>query len=155
MTKGSFYHHNVDKTGLIVACFERSLEIILATQRDAADSGGDAWQRLTRTCTTLIDGHASGRVRLLRTYALGALPAAKRTSMILRFQACAQRFAAVIGDGIADGSLRVVDPLIAAHVVMATINAAAYSESWGRDAKARDFLTAYARPALMGLLARP
>ena len=43
--------------------------------------------------------------------------------------------------------------MIAAQVVMAAINASAYAEFWGREAKGADILSAYARPALMGLFA--
>jgi len=79
-----------------------------------------------------------------------------RQAVIEKLQQCARRFAAVIGDGVADRSLRAVDPLIAAQSVMAAINAAAYVEFWGAEAaKGADILSSYARPALVGLFARP
>lgn len=153
VTKGSFYHHNVGKNGLVMACFERSFAIIQSAQHDAAKQHASAWQRLNKACVTLIAGHASGQKRLLRTYALSALPLSMRHAVIERLQQCARRFASVIGDGIADGSLRAVDPLIAAQAVMAAINASAYVEFWGGEARGADILSAYARPALLGLFA--
>lgn len=152
VTKGSFYHHNERKSALVVACFDRSMEIMQTAQREASE--GNAWQRLSRTCATLIDGHASGQARLLRNYALSTLPMTVQAEIIQRMQACAQRFAAVIGDGVADGSLRAVDPVIAAQSLLATINAAAYARYWNRGTKVDDILGAYARPALMGVLTR-
>ncbi len=154
VTKGSFYHHNVGKNGLVLACFERSFALIQMAQREASEKGGTAWQRLAQATVTLIAGHASGRKRLLRTYALSALPLAMRQTVIERLQHCARRFASVIGDGVADGSLRAVDPLVAAQFVMAAINASAYSEFWGGEARGADILSAFARPALMGLFTR-
>jgi AcrR family transcriptional regulator len=155
VTKGSFYHHNVGKNGLVMACFERSFAIIQSAQHEAAKQPVTAWQRLNQACVTLIAGHASGQKRLLRTYALSALPLSMRQTVIERLQQCARRFASVIGDGIADGSLRAVDPLIAAQTVMAAINASAYVEFWGGEARGADILSAYARPALLGLFAKP
>jgi len=156
VTKGSFYHHNVGKNGLVMACFERSFAIVQSAQHEAAKKSDVAWQRLAQASVTLIVGHASGQKRLLRTYALSALPLSMRQAVIEKLQQCARRFAAVIGDGVADRSLRAVDPLIAAQSVMAAINAAAYVEFWGAEAaKGADILSSYARPALVGLFARP
>jgi AcrR family transcriptional regulator len=156
VTKGSFYHHNVGKNGLVMACFERSFAIIQSAQHEAAKKSDVAWQRLAQACVTLVAGHASGQKRLLRTYALSALPLSMRQAVIEKLQQCARRFAAVIGDGVADGSMRAVDPLIAAQAVMATINASAYVEFWGGEAaRGADILSAYARPALVGLFAKP
>jgi hypothetical protein len=63
----------------------------------------------------------------------------------------AHRFAAVISDGIADGSIRPVDPLIAAELVMATISLSAYIEIWS---SADAVFDAYAIPAFTGLFGR-
>ena len=50
------------------------------------------------------------------------LPPELRQPMGARFQQATFRFAAMISDGIVDGSIRPVDPLIAAQTVMAMVN---------------------------------
>jgi hypothetical protein len=59
----------------------------------------------------------------------------------------------MIADGCADGSIRPVDPLIAAQMTRVTINAAAEGRSWVRGLERAEAIALYARPALMGVLA--
>ena len=64
------------------------------------------------------------------------------------------RFASIIADGIASGSVRAVDPFIAAQMLTATLNGSAEIKWWipGVDpAVAADL---YAKPMLMGLFSR-
>lgn len=152
VTKGSFYYHNNDKGDLVVACFERTFAIMTEVQTKAAAKGGTGWDRLCQSVGRLVADNASGRKRLLRTYALSALPQELRTDVEQSLERVAHRFAAVISDGIADGSIRPVDPLIAAELVMATINLSAYIELW---TQADDVFTTYAVPALTGLFQQP
>lgn len=153
VTKGSFYYHNNDKNELIAACFRRSFDIMTDAQRDAARAGGSAWVRLSNAVAILIAGHATGRKRLLRTYALSALPQEQRATTIQRLEGIAQRFAGLISDGIADGSIRSVDPMIAAQALMAAINSAAYVEFWSPGTRGAEMVSLYPRPVLMGLFA--
>ena len=152
VTKGSFYYHNADKGGLVAACFERTIAIMAEAQTRAAAKGGTGWDRLCQAAGRLIADNAAGRKRLLRTYALSALPKAQRGEIEQSLEHVAHRFAAVISDGIADGSIRPVDPLIAAELVMATISLSAYIEIWS---SADAVFDAYAIPAFTGLFGRP
>lgn len=151
VTKGSFYYHNVDKGDLVVACFERTVAIMTEAQTRAAAKGGTGWERLCQSAGRLIADNAAGRKRLLRTYALSALPRERRGEIEQSLERVAHRFAAVISDGIADGSIRPVDPLIAAELVMATISLSAYIEIWS---SADAVFDAYAIPAFTGLFGR-
>ena len=72
----------------------------------------------------------STRLRLLRTTALSGLPLRVRTAMIDRSNRIARRFAGMMIDGIAEGSLRPIDPLVAAQALMALHNAALDLRSW-------------------------
>ena len=151
VTKGSFYYHNVDKGDLVGACFERTIAIMTEAQTRAAAKGGTGWDRLCQSAGRLIADNAAGRKRLLRTYALSALPRERRGEIEQSLERVAHRFAAVISDGVADGSIRPVDPLIAAELVMATISLSAYIEIWS---SADAVFDAYAIPAFTGLFGR-
>jgi AcrR family transcriptional regulator len=156
VTKGSFYHHNADKDGLAVACFERTFDLIDDAKRKAVEAGAEGWERLWLACASLAVHQASGeRGRMLRHYALAALPVESRKAMMARFQQIAHAFAGVISDGIADGSVRPVDPLLAAHLVMAMFNAALPLDYWSPGSTVETVVDAHVRPSLMGFFVTP
>lgn len=150
VTKGSFYHHNTDKDELARACFERTFDLIdEAKSRGRSEPSG--WERLWLISASLTAHQASGeRGRMLRHFALSAMPGELRRSISGRFQQIANAFSGIIADGIADGSLRPVDPLLSAHLVMAMFNSVLLLEHWGEDATVDTVISAYVRPALMG-----
>ena len=57
------------------------------------------------------------RGRMLRHLHLVSLTPSHRQSVQARYQQTALRFAAMIGDGVADGSIRPVDPMIGGLVL--------------------------------------
>lgn len=151
VTKGSFYHHNTDKDGLALACFQRTFELIDDAKRQAAAATEQGWERLWLAAASLATHQASGeRGRMLRHYALAALPIDDRKATMARFQQIAHAFAGVISDGIADGSIRPVDPLLAAQLVMAMYNAALPLDYWSPGSTLDTVIDAHVRPALMG-----
>jgi AcrR family transcriptional regulator len=152
VTKGSFYYHNADKDELILACFERTLERLREGQTKSYP--GDGWERLCGSATSLAVYQALGdRGRMLRSYAFAALPPEYRSAIRTRFQQASLRFASMISDGIVDGSIRAVDPLIAAQVIMATVNSAAFLGPWLPHGDGDLIEQLYVRPSLMGLFA--
>jgi hypothetical protein len=56
---------------------------------------------------------------------MGALPIEIRHEMAQGYNRGSERFAAIISDGVAEGSVRAVDPMIAAHMINSMLNAAA------------------------------
>ena len=42
----------------------------------------------------------------------------------------ARRFAGMLIDGVADGSIRPIDPLVASQIIMSTLNAAYEARRW-------------------------
>jgi AcrR family transcriptional regulator len=150
VTKGSFYYHNADKDELILACFDRTLDILREGQTRART--GDGWTRLCASAASLALYQATAsQGRMLRSYAFAALPPELRQPMGARFQQATLRFAAMISDGIADGSIRPVDPVIAGQMVMATVNSSAYLRPWLGDEGPEAVERLYVRPSLMGL----
>jgi AcrR family transcriptional regulator len=155
VTKGSFYHHNDAKDDLVVECFRRSFETMRRVQRAVIDQPSDHWSKLTTIAATLIDYQLSHRGPLLRTSALSALPESIRLSMVEASNRISDRFASVIADGIASGSVRAVDPFIAAQMLTATLNACAEIRWWIPGAARAAAPTLYAKPMLMGFFSRP
>src|SRR5205085_568000 len=103
VTKGSFYHHNEAKDDLVVACFERTFEVMRHAQRLAMGSDGSQWNRLSSAAAALVEYQLCDRGPLLRTSALAALPETIRQGMVEQFNRVSDRFAAMISDGIAEG----------------------------------------------------
>lgn len=130
VTKGSFYHHLDAKDDLVIACYRRSFDTISAAQRMADDKGGTQWDRLCAMFATLLEVQFSETGPLLRTTALSGLPTSVRATMVDRSNRIARRFAGTISDGIAEGTIRAVDPLVASQLVMAFLNAAFDMRKW-------------------------
>ncbi len=151
VTKGSFYHHNDAKDDLVVQCFERTYEIMRRTQSAAMRLDGDQWSKLTTTAAALVEYQNSDRGPLLRTSALSALPEPIRADMVGQSSRVSDRFSAMISDGVAEGSVRPVDPVIAAQMLNATLNAACELRFLVRGVEPDEAAPLYARPMLMGV----
>lgn len=154
VTKGSFYHHNDAKDDLVAACFERSFEVIRRVQRLAMDREGDQWSKLSSAAAALAEYQLSDYGPLLRSTALSALPEGMQQEMLRDFARVSDRFASMISDGIAEGSLRPVDPVIAAQMLNATLNAGAELGFWVPGVRQKAAPAVFVRPMLMGIFAR-
>lgn len=154
VTKGSFYHHNTDKDELAVACFHRTFDLIDRAKREAA-AAPSGWTRLWLAVVSLGMHQAeSGGGRILRHHALAAVPAAMRRRMLLRFQQISLSFAGTISDGVADGSVRPVDPLLAAYAAMVTFNACLPVDPKKAPPTTEGVIEEYLRPALLGFFVK-
>ncbi|MFN3521661.1 MAG: TetR/AcrR family transcriptional regulator [Phenylobacterium sp.] len=154
VTKGSFYHHHETKDELVVACFERTFEVMRRIQRLSMAQAGSQWSRLTTAAAALTEHQLSEHGPLLRTSALTALPEAIREEMVQHSNRVSDRFASMISDGIAEGSIRPVDPSIAAQMLNATLNAAAELRFWVPDLSQKGAPAVFARPMMMGVFER-
>lgn len=151
VTKGSFYHHNEDKDGLVEDCFDRTFQAMRKAQFSAREAGPTQWDRLAAATSALVRFQLSDHGPLLRASALWALPLDLRQEMADQYARISERFAAMISDGIAEGSIRPVDPLIAAHMLSSMLNAAASLRSWAPGMEAGEAADLFARPLLMGV----
>ena len=154
VTKGSFYHHNDAKDDLVVECFERTFDVMRRVQTAALAERGDYWHKISSAAASLVEFQLSERGPLLRSSALSALPESMRLAMVERANRISERFAAMISDGVADGSIRAVDPYIAAQMLNATLNAASDLPFTIPDVAAFDAPALYAKPMLMGVFSR-
>jgi len=151
LTKGSFYHHHETKEELVAACFERTFAVVRAAQSAALAMPGSGLDRLTLTCRALLAYQMSPQGPLLRVTAWSGLPAAIRDDTRRTMGRLGERFGALVVEGMVDGSLRIVDPSIAAQVVNGMVNAAAELDRWVTDAHAGNAFDVYAMPLFTGL----
>ncbi|WP_084580997.1 TetR/AcrR family transcriptional regulator [Sphingomonas azotifigens] len=151
VTKGSFYHHLDAKDDLVIACYKRSFDILADAQRLAESHAGSQWQRIESTLATLLDYQFSERGPLLRTTALSGLPSHVRNTMLDRSNRIARRFAGMLSDGIAEGTIRPIDPLVASQALMALQNAAFDMRKWASTMPRERAVTFYASTLAYGL----
>jgi AcrR family transcriptional regulator len=151
VSKGSFYHHNETKDGLVIECFERTIGIIRQAQSEGRSLRSSGLDRLRATCAALAEFQMSKSGPLLRSTALLALPETSRRQMIARMNRLSSRFADMITDGIIDGSIRRVDAQIGGQLINPMINGAAELQHWAPGVTAGTVTQVYVDPLLRGL----
>ena len=148
---GSFYHHLNGKDELVLACFERSFQIIETAQLRARSLHATPGARLGALASLLLAFQFGAESPLLRTSAYQTLPPELRAKMFDRTRATTLHIAGLIADAIAEGSLRPVDPPIASQVFLAAIHAAADMRLWSGRRPLGDAVAAYSRVLQQGL----
>ena len=153
-TTGAFYHHHDAKSDIVIACFERSFEVMRRLQHCAIDQTENKWQALCAASAAIVDYQISEHGPLLRSAALTAVPEEIREELMHHSNRVSMRFAGMISDGVADGVLRAVDPSIASQMLHAALNAAAELPFWVPELDRTRAARLFARPMLMGLFTR-
>jgi AcrR family transcriptional regulator len=150
VSKWSFYQHIEAKDDLVAACFRRGFDVIRGAQLAAGDAaaGNSDWARLTAAVSSLVAFQVSEEGPLLRASALSSMPADLQAEVVTLTYKATRQFAVMISDAIAEGGARVVDNIVAAHMLHAAINAAAELRTEG-DGQV-DALD-YVRPLFFGL----
>lgn len=151
VTKGSFYHHLNAKDDLVLACFRRSFDIIARSQHAADESEGSCWQHLSSSIATLLEVQFHHASPLLRSTARQSLPGPLRTLVFEESTRLARRYAGMMMDGIAEGTVRPVDALIAAQMILSMVNSAYDARGWAKRLAPEDAKTLYASTIISGL----
>ncbi|MBC7954715.1 MAG: TetR/AcrR family transcriptional regulator [Cytophagales bacterium] len=156
VTKGSFYHHNDNKEDLISACFERTFTVIrrALSQADAIESKG--WDRACAISRSLARFQLSPEGPLLRLGATSALSDPERRAEVRRTMSrLTERLAGVVVDGMMDGSIRPLHPVMAAQIASGLVNSAASVQHWVPGATQDNVAEVYVRPIFLGILCPP
>lgn len=156
VTKGSFYHHNDNKEDLISACFERTFAVIRRALSLAEGIEGKGWDRACAISRSLARFQLSTEGPLLRLGATSALSDPERRSEVRRTMSrLTERLAGVVVDGMMDGSIRPLHPVIAAQVASGLVNSAGSLGHWAPGANQDNVAEIYVRPIFLGILCAP
>jgi len=153
VSKGSFYHHLETKDELIVACFDRTIEILHATIADVEVLASSGLHALALLAATLVHRQLSGEATLLRISATTTLPEALQPRVLMDYNRIAVRIASIFSDGIVDGSIRPLDSYVAAEVFLGMINASDELQYFVRDLTFESAIDCYVAPLFMGMKA--
>ncbi len=155
VTKGSFYHHLETKDELVLECFRRSYGHVSQVQHAAIDAGGTYWQQISSAMASLLQAQLVGDDCLLRTSAIQSLPSQWQSDVLTRSGRLIRRFGGMISDGIAEGSIRPVDSLIASQSLMCMLNAAFELRGWASNQDPQTAVAMYASTLVGGLFSQP
>ncbi len=122
LSKGAFYHHIKTKDELIMACFDRTFDFLQRAIIAAESIDGNGLQRLQTLAFFLVQLQVSGKSVILGPAAVTTLPVALQANPLGDFDRIALRLSGVISDGITDGSIRAVDPNVAANMFIGMVN---------------------------------
>jgi AcrR family transcriptional regulator len=154
LTKGGFYYYNDNKDDLVLQCFEHSAAIIRRALELTVATSGQAWDGLAAFVRGLVRYQLSDNGPLLRSAANSALPDPSQGRRVsLELGRVRERISGVVVSGLIDGSVRPLDPSLAAHVLLLGITSAAELRRWVKGVSEDNAADLFARPLMQGLLA--
>lgn len=151
ITKKSFYYHLDAKDDLILACYREDYQRLGRLPGLIDAKGRSVGDRLSIGIASAVSLQFDGTHPLLRITALQAMPETVRKVAIERFERSAIWLSGLLVDGMEDGSIRTVDPMIAANVIISAINSAYDLRSWARRQERDLAISTYVSSLLGGL----
>jgi len=124
VTKGAFYYHIRNKEDLLYQCFRRTLELISEMIKRANEDGENGAEKIERVLRYLFNVQHSEDGPLIGYRSLPSLSIERRNEILLLTRATSDQLGAFINEGIADGSIRDVDPWIIENAIAGTVDAA-------------------------------
>ena len=152
LTKGAFYHHVKTKDEIVIACFNRTFDVIRRTIIAAEAECITGLQTLATIAAVLVEHQIGGNATLLRVSAVDSLSESDNWIIMSGIETVVTRIASVISDGIADGSIRQIDANLGAHLLMAMINGADELPYFVKNISSIDAINFYVRPIFKGVL---
>ena len=130
VSKGAFYYHIRNKEDLLYACYERSLDIMQRIYRQITDEDLTGLQKLDEVARRVFHAQNSDGGPLIRYNTITALPPPRRREILAETEATNSRFDTFIREGMADGSVRQVEPYLARSLMTGAINASMDIALW-------------------------
>lgn len=143
VSKGAFYYHIRNKEDLLFNCYSRSLDIIATIHRQAALAHSTGLEKVDQTCRRIFYFQNSNEGPLIRYNSITALPMTRRLDILERTDANHECFGDFLREGMADGSVRPINPFIAQNLIAGAVNASMELYLWRKvdniDAAAIDY----------------
>lgn len=130
VSKGAFYYHIRNKDDLLYACYERSLAIVGSIHRRAGKSAGTGLQKIDELARRVFHAQNSDVGPLIRYNTITALDPVRRKTILDATEQTNRQFDQFITEGIADGSIREVDPFLSRNLMTGAINASMDIKLW-------------------------
>jgi len=147
VSKGAFYYHIRNKEDLLYSCYNHSLTILEGVYGEAESAGSNGLEKIDYACRRTFLIQNSERGPLIRYNTITALPTVRRLEVLARTDAANNHFLDFLAEGVADGSIRPVDPLVARNLLAGAINASMDITLWRRvdniDEAARDYFDVF------------
>lgn len=122
VSKGAFYHHFPTKQALFLELLEDwlgGIDARLAESRSATEDAASSLMHMADLAAAVFDV-ADGRLPMfLEFWAQARLDPAVWAATIAPYRRYQDYFESLMRDGMADGSLRQIDPVIAARTIVA------------------------------------
>lgn len=125
VSKGSFYHHVRDKDDLLRQCFQRSLDLFGRAQARAVKRAGCGLRKLWACTIELFAVQNSDAGPLIRFNLIPSLAPRYQESLREGLARVSDAFGRMIRDGVRDGSVRDVHPLVAEQMLLTAIDISA------------------------------
>jgi len=122
VSKGAFYHHFVSKQAVFLALLDgwlAGLDLPMAASRAGAGDVAGKLQAMASMIRPVFESAAGRLPMFLEFWSQAARDPAVWEATIAPYQRYRTFFAGIVEAGIADGSLRPVDPDVAAQVIVA------------------------------------
>ena len=151
LTKASFFHHYRSKDHVIESCYDRTFSVVDKVFGKLEISEKNR-EQLNAAISNLVRFQLDPSGPLLATVGVSALPSAKKVQINERLSRLVEDFRDLIIDGSIDGSLRPIDPIIAAEMSIPIIFSASQLTIWFPDfANAQNAAELFVQPLFKGI----
>lgn len=154
VSKGAFYYHIRNKEDLLFNCYSRSLDIVENIHKQATLAHSTGLEKVDQTCRRIFYFQNSNDGPLIRYNSITALPTPRRREILKRTDANNECFGNFLREGMADGSVRAIDPFIAQNLIAGAVNASMELTLWRKVDNIDDAAIDYFDIFFNGLLPR-